>query len=152
MPVKKTIIKTIKCTPMQAVEVILNIGSYPSFVPWCTAVTLTSKPINVLIKDKLTQSSILSFGYKLFDISFKSVNELQILTDNSYKITTTANQKPFKYLNNTWQLSDNKDGQTIIIFNIEYELSNLLLQKASTLYINKVAEDIVKAFENKILK
>ncbi len=140
-----------------AIALITDISSYPSFVPWCKSVKLTSAPINTeqfFTNSQLSpsQSSVFCFGYGVFNVSYPCVNELS-KTQNGYRLYTKAvncDSSPFQSLQSIWQINPLGQEQTQIIFDVEYKLKNFVLQKTSAIYIDSVMAKIIEAFKQKL--
>ena len=144
---------------ISVINLITNISSYPSFVPWCKNVKLTSVPIDIKTflqnqGNKLSQSCIFCFGYGVFNISYPCINELSKMQHgyNLYTHAIKCNTSPFKNLESTWQINILDQAKTQIIFEVEYELKNFVLQKTSAIYIDSVMAKITQAFKQKLSK
>ena len=59
---------------------------------------------------------------------------------------------PFKRLNGFWSLTNINENYTLVKFNIDYELKNFFIDKASKLISKTIIESLVNNFKIKVEK
>ena len=114
-------------------DIVLDIESYPYFIPWCSAMRIHSKNKNEIYPDMVV-------WYKYFmPQKFGSHVEFD---KNKLNIKTTYIEGPLKDLKTTWFFKSLKRNKTLICFNVEFSfnkkvsastngLSNLLLHNSN---------------------
>ena len=59
---------------------------------------------------------------------------------------------PFKRLNGFWSLTNINENYTLVKFNIDYELKNFFIDKASKLISKTIIDSLVNNFKIKVEK
>ena len=59
---------------------------------------------------------------------------------------------PFRRLNGSWSLTEINENVTLVKFNIDYELKNFFIDKASKLISKTIIESLVNDFKFKVEK
>ena len=126
-------------TSIQLFAVVIDVESYPGFLPWC----LSSKIIKKI--DDNNFDADLSVGYKAIDEKYTS--RVQAIFPK--EINSKAISGPFKTLDSTWLFKDfNKKGCEVN-FNIEYEFKSFLLDKVMGSLFKKATIKMLDAFEQR---
>ena len=129
--------------PSQIFDLILDVESYPKFVPWCESTEIVSKNDQEIIAR--------------MKINYKGLSEIyssQIITkkkEENYIIEVKAIDGPFKFLNNYWTVSSENDGCKVE-FQIDLEFKSFLLDKMMGLFFINAAEKMIEAFEGRALE
>ena len=89
-------ITTLDFTSIQLYNIVIDVESYPLFLPWC----LSSKLVSKVNKNNFDAS--LTVGYKAIDENYTSRIEAVF----SKKIRSYAISGPFKYLDSNWFFND----------------------------------------------
>ena len=139
---KASVKRLIECNKGQLIDLVLDIESYPSFIPYC---------LNSKIYEKKEQKDIISI---IADLTigkgpFKAIYKSDV---KYYKNTDTINVTniggPLKYLNNKWTFLE-KDNCTEIFFDIDFEIENkflnIVMSKSFQYGLNKIAD----SFQNR---
>ena len=127
-------------SPAQVFDLILDVESYPEFVPWCESVTIISKNDEEII-------ARMQVNYKGFTESYSS----RIITrraDERLIVEVRAIDGPFKFLNNHWTITQANDGCKVD-FHIDLEFKSFLLDKMLGLFFVSGAEKMIEAFESR---
>lgn len=125
-------------TPQQMYNLVLDIESYPEFIPWCAGARIWERKKDYLMADVLV-------GYKLLrekftsKVYFKPGSEIQIEYMNG----------PLKHLHNGWIFLPEKPGQCLIDFTIDFEFHNKLLQGLIESFFDKALKKMIDAFESR---
>ena len=126
-------------------NVIANIESYPSFLPWCIA----SRIIDTKnVSDVVIQTAELVISFNSFRESF--ISDVQ-LDKNNWTVKIISNKKPFKYLEGYWIINE-RDELCEVTFEINFEFKSIILEKVIGLVFFKSVKKIVKAFEDQCLR
>lgn len=126
-------------TPPQLFSVVSSIDSYHEFVPWCTSSKiLTHLDSNTIIAD-------LHVGFNFLSDHYSSVVTLQPYTKISVDVPSSS---LFDYLITDWHFAPHPQG-TILDFDLEFAFRNPLYQRVTDLFFERVAKQMVTAFEQR---
>ena len=140
MPIA-SIKKKIPCSKKNLIKMILDIGKYPEFVPWCLSSKIHSK------NDKGGKIEIiadLTIGKSFFNETYKSHVIYDKPTDSIHVINVNG---PLKYLKNRWffkQVGNNSEIDFYIDFELKNKILNALMVKSFHLGLKKIAEAFEK--------
>ena len=124
---------------------ILDIEKYPEFVPWCLEGKIYQKKET---KDFIEINADLKVGKKIINETYSS---LVLYSKKKNLINVTNIEGPLKYLKNEWKLKE-INNQTLLEFNIEFELKNSLLNMIMKNSFNFGLNKITDAFEERAKK
>ena len=126
-------------------NVIANIESYPTFLPWCIGARITDTN---QLSDILIQRAELVIAFKSFRESFFS--DIQ-LNKKIWTINIQSNKKPFKSLKGQWIIQE-KGNHCEVSFEIKFEFKSIILENIIGVVFFNAVKSIVKAFEEQCLK
>ena len=136
--------KIIPCKKQQLINMVLDIESYPNFVPWCLKGTIHEKKES---KDLIEIRGDLKVGKKFLNETYSS---LIVYYKEKDKILVTNNSGPIKHLKNEWIFKE-VNNATQLEFFIDFELKNpifnLIMKKSFGMGLNKIA----KSFEERAI-
>ena len=142
---KASVKRLIECNKKQLINLVLDIESYPSFIPYCIDSKVYEK------KEKENIISIiadLTIGKGPFKATYKSDVKFYKSTDTIY---VTNIEGPLKYLDNKWIFIE-KDNCTEISFDINFEIENkflnIVMSKSFQYGLDKVADSFQKRANN----
>ena len=147
---KASVKRLIECNKEQLVDLVLDIESYPKFIPYC---------LDAKIYDKKEKRNIifiiadLTIGKGPFKATYKSDVKFNKDTDT---ILVTNIDGPLKHLDNKWVFLE-KDNSTEISFDIDFEIENkflnIVMSKSFQYGLDKIADSFQKRanglFKNK---
>ena len=139
-----TIKKIIPCKKEQLIEMVLDIEKYPEFVPWCLNGQIHSKNDK---GDKIEIVADLTIGKSIFKETYKSYVIYDKLLDT---IQVTNIDGPLKHLDNKWLFKNNGEN-SVIIFNINFELKNKILNIFMTKSFDFGLKKIADSFEKRAI-
>jgi coenzyme Q-binding protein COQ10 len=135
-------IKILPYSALQMYELVMNIESYPQFLPWCKQARIIQK-----ISDKNLQAELL-INFKNFfekytsDVFFDKVDEV-------FLIDVVAIKGPFKTLVNKWKFREISDQKCEVEFFLEFEFNSFFLNKMIGQIFVKATEKMMTAFEQR---
>ena len=132
-------VTTLDFTSIQLYNIVIDVESYPLFLPWC----LSSKIISKVNKNNFDAS--LTVGYKAIDEKYTSRIEAVF----SKKIRSYAISGPFKSLDSNWAFNDINNNQCKVEFKIEYEFKSFFLDKVMGSLFKKATLKMLEAFEKR---
>lgn len=128
-------------TPEQLYKLVIDVEYYKEFLPWCHDAVIKEKGDNYFLAD-------LEIKYKFFKERYTSRVDHFKLNDNEYKVEASLREGPFHYLHNSWHilLEDENKDKTKIVFNIDFSLKSLILDKLISSKLEKAAGKMMNAF------
>ncbi len=123
---------------------IADVGSYPEFLPWCSAARIRSRDVREDGAEVVEADLVISF--KVFRERFGS---RVVLRPEARKIEVAYLDGPFKYMNNHWTFTPLEDGGCEVDFFVEFEFKSFVLQKLIGVVFHEAMQRIVRAFEGR---
>lgn len=124
---------------VQLYDLIIDIESYPEFLPWCHYAKIIESHDQFLIAD-------LGIHYKIFRERYRSHVQLTPPTKEGIaRVDVKMIQGPFKYLENQWMLQATKEG-TIIDFHILFEFNSIIMEKLIGSFFSLISKKMTEAF------
>ena len=134
---KASVKKLIECNKKQLIDLVLDIESYPSFIPYCLDSKVHEKKEK---KDIILIIADLTIGKGPFKATYKSDVKFYKSTDT---IHVTNIKGPLKHLDNRWTFIEKNDC-TEISFNIDFEIENkflnIIMNKSFQYGLEKIAD------------
>ena len=138
---KASVKKLIECNKKQLINLVLDIESYPSFMPFC----LDSKVYEKKEKEEIISIiADLTIGRGPFKATYKSDVKFYKGSDT---ISVTNIEGPLKHLNNKWIFIEKKNFTEIsfdIDFEIENKFLNIVMSKSFQYGLDKIADSFQK--------
>ncbi|WP_367364433.1 type II toxin-antitoxin system RatA family toxin [Candidatus Tisiphia endosymbiont of Nedyus quadrimaculatus] len=135
----------VKILPYNAQELyylVLDVKSYPEFLPWCKAARIISESENQIIAELVIQLKGFTDKYQ------SKIIYSNDLKKQSYSIEVEAVSGPFKYLKNLWQFSKEDTGSKIEFF-IDFKMKFAIVDKLVNIFFTDATEKMVDAFEKR---
>ena len=138
---KASVKRLIECNKKQLINLVLDIESYPSFIPFC----LDSKVYEKKEKeDIISIIADLTIGKGPLKATYKSDVKFYKNTDT---IHVTNIEGPLKHLDNKWTFIE-KNNCTEISFDIDFEIKNkflnIVMSKSFQYGLDKIADSFQK--------
>jgi coenzyme Q-binding protein COQ10 len=138
---KASVKRLIECNKEQLVDLVLDIESYPKFIPYCLDAKIYEKKedgnLIIIVAD-------LTIGKGPFTATYKSDVRFNKDTDT---ILVTNIEGPLKHLDNKWVFHE-KDNFTEISFDIDFEIKNkflnIVMNKSFQYGLDKIADSFQK--------
>ena len=138
---KASVKRLIECSKDQLIHLVLDIESYPTFIPYCLNSKVHEKKDN---KDFTLIVADLTIGKGPFKATYKSDVKFNKNTDS---IHVTNIEGPLKHLDNKWVFLE-KDNSTEISFDIDFEIENkflnIVMSKSFQYGLDKIADSFQK--------
>ena len=133
---KASVKRLIECNKEQLIDLVMDIESYPTFIPYCLNSKVYEKNEN---KDFTSIVADLTIGKGPFNATYKSDVKFNKKTDT---IHVTNLEGPLKHLDNRWFFLK-KDDFTEISFDINFEVENkflnILMSRSFQYGLDKIA-------------
>jgi len=127
-------------TPEQMFELVSDIKRYPEFVKWITALRVSAPRDEGSVHHCIGEAVV---AFKGFTNNFAT----RVRADRDAKsVAVELERGPFKHLINRWSFAGEGVQGTRIVFYIEYEFSNFILQALANANHDYAVEQIMKTF------
>ena len=136
--------KIIPCKKNQLIEMVLDIEKYPEFVPWCLDGKIHEKKET---EDLIEIKADLKVGKKFLNQTYTS---FVLFDKNLDKIIVNNLDGPLKHLKNEWTFKE-VNNSTQLIFDIDFELKNPILNKIMENSFEMGLKKIADAFEKRAI-
>jgi coenzyme Q-binding protein COQ10 len=142
LPVKK-ITKKFNYSRKDLIELVLKIDHYKFFLPWC----INSKILTIeKNKEDLKIIADLDIGFK----SFREIYTSEVIYNNqNSKITVTSISGNIKKLINIWEFEEIDKKSCNVVFFIDIELKNPIINILFSKFFNYGFEKILNSFEQR---
>ena len=134
-------IRTMPHSARQMFDLVADVGSYPQFLPWCTAARIR-KRTRAGATEVIEADLVISF--KVFRERFASRVTLR---PDENRIDVEYLNGPFRYLNNHWAFTALEDGGCEVDFFVDFAFKSAILQSIIGVVFNEAMRRIVRAFE-----
>jgi coenzyme Q-binding protein COQ10 len=142
LPVKK-IKKKFNYSRKDLIELVLKIDDYKFFLPWC----INSKILTIeKNKEDLKIIADLDIGFK----SFREIYTSEVIYNNqNSKIAVTSISGNIKKLINIWEFEEIGKKSCNVVFFIDIELKNPIINILFSKFFNYGFEKILNSFEQR---
>ena len=137
--------KIIACKKKDLIERVLDIEKYPDFIPWCMEGKINEKKES---EEFIEINADLRVGKKFINEVYSSL-VLYSKTEDTIIVTNISG--PLKRLKNEWRFKEINE-KTQLIFTIDFELKNSLLNMIMKNSFNFGLNKIADAFEDRAKK
>jgi coenzyme Q-binding protein COQ10 len=138
---KASVKRLIECNKKQLVDLVLDIESYPKFIPYCLDAKIYEKKEE---KNLILIIADLTIGKGPFKATYKS--DVRFNKDAGTILVTNIDG-PLKHLDNKWVFLE-KDNSTEISFDIDFEIENkflnIVMDKSFQYGLDKIADSFQK--------
>ena len=131
--VKKIVL--IEFTPAQMFDLVDRCEDYPKFLPWCGGSEVHSR-------DEAITRATLHINYHGIKSHFSTENEKRYPSHMLIRLT----DGPFTHLDGSWDFTPLGDAACKVEFNLRYEFSNRLIEKAVGPVFSHIANTFVDSF------
>ena len=140
---KKTLTKNVyDCRANDLLNVVADVKSYTNFIPFCSDVEIYDRSIS----DEIEYfSALLSINFKFTSENFVT----KVAVDrNLNTISISGNTKPFKSMIADWSFIE-KDNFCEVTFSVEVSFSSFIKEKIFAISFEKIASNVIDAFERR---
>ena len=128
-------------TADQLFNLVMDIRSYPDFLPWCRGVRVKEMAESSITAD-------LVIGYKVYSERFRSHVKF---TRPTY-INVDYLKGPLRNLQNEWHFKDLPDGYWEVKFFVEFSFKSKMLQSIASQFFDIALKKMINAFEQEAKK
>ncbi|WP_299961882.1 type II toxin-antitoxin system RatA family toxin [uncultured Roseobacter sp.] len=134
--------RTLPYSAQQMYDLVADVGSYPQFLPWCSAARV--KSVTQQGSDEIMEADLV-ISFKVFRERFTS---RVVLMPDDHRIDTEYLDGPFRYMKSNWGFRDVEGGCEVSFF-VDFAFRNMILQRMIGVVFNEAMQRIVRAFETR---
>lgn len=116
-------------------ELVNDVDSYPQFLPWCRSARLLSRTTEELCGE----IEVAKAGVRQ---TFSTCNRLF----PHERIEISLKEGPFRRLDGSWQFVALREDACKVMLTLNFEFSNILMDKAFGVVFEQIANTLVDAF------
>lgn len=124
-------------TQEQLFQLVIDIESYPQFLPWCRAARILERSENALLGELVIVFAHITESY---------VSRVEWIDRSA--ITVTCVKGPFHHLENRWRFTP-VEGGTQVDFFLDFAFKSKILDKLIGGYFTKATQKMVSAFKTR---
>ena len=121
-------------------NIVLDIESYPEYIPWCTKMVINQRKKNEIYADMYVKYKFIlsqKFGSHIkFDI-------------NNLIIETSYIEGPLKDLSTKWKFEEIHTKKSKIFFDVNFEFKNFLHQKVAETFYPLIENKMIDSFKKR---
>ncbi len=139
----KTLTKNVyDCSANDLLNVVADVKSYTNFIPFCSDVKIYDRSIS----DEIEYfSALLSINFKFTSENFETK---VAVNRNLNTISISGNTKPFKSMIADWSFIE-KDDFCEVTFSVAVSFSSFIKEKIVSISFEKIALNVIDAFERR---
>ena len=130
--------RTLPYTPEQMFDLVANVGAYPEFLPWVTAVRVRSNSDTEMVADVIV-------GFKGLRETFSS----RVAKARPAHIHVDYLEGPLKHLNNDWKFHADGEGGCRVEFCVDFAFKNRVFEMLAGQVFDRAVRKMVNAFEER---
>jgi len=125
-------------------DLVLDVKSYPEFVPHCRAVEMLSREVRE--PGRTVVVSRMTVGFLRFQIDYANRTTGD---EVPHRISVEAIDGPMRYLRVAWNFEPLDEDHTQLHFSVDYEFNNPVLAAVASRAFNAMFSQILNAFERR---
>jgi coenzyme Q-binding protein COQ10 len=138
-----TIERIVPFSAKQMFDLIMDIESYPQFLPWCIDAKILEH------NSKIEIIADLDIYFKTIQKKYTSKITINQISKNEYEVFVRSTKGPFKKLETYWHFKDINNKQSKIYFDIDFEFHSKLLSSMLNFIFKKAKIKMVESFEDR---
>ncbi len=131
-------IRALPWSPEQLFDLVADVGEYPNFLPWVTAIRIRSQEPEMLVAD-------MAVGFRAFRETFTS----KVTLDRPNLVHVDYVAGPLKQLVNDWRFLPGPDDSTELHFHVDFQFQSRVLEKLAGSFFREAFLKMVGSFEKR---
>lgn len=135
-------------TAAQMFDLVADIGRYPEFLPWITAMRIRAPAIHHSVDHHPSHQIITAdmvVGFKMVREQFTS----RVTLERPEHIHVDYLDGPLKFLRNDWHFRDHHEAGCEIDFLVEFEFKSKMFERLAGMFFGEALKRMVTSFENR---
>lgn len=133
-------VKFLPYKPEDLFKMVMDVESYPKFLPWCQASRIISRSEEGIVAELVIKFKSITENY-----SSLITNEIDA---NSYSIKVISISGIFKKLDNTWRIEGSEYGSKLK-FTIDIEFKSKIYNSLIQMFFPSACSKMMQAFEKR---
>ena len=125
-------------TPEQMFDLVADVGSYPQFLPWVSAIRVRSNSDTMMLADMVV-------GFKSLRETFTS----KVSKHRPDSIHVEYIEGPLKFLHNDWKFRPDGQGGCIVDFCVDFAFKNRVFEMLAGQVFDRALRKMITAFEER---
>jgi len=125
-------------TPEQMFDMVADVGSYPEFLPWVTAIRVRSDSPTEMVADMIV-------GFKGLHETFTS----RVHKHRPDKVHVDYVDGPLKHLTNHWTFRDDGAGGVLVDFCVDFAFKHRMFELLAGTVFDSALRKMIGAFETR---
>ena len=121
-------------------NIVLDIESYPEYIPWCTKMVINERNKNEIYADMYV-------NYK-FILAQKFGSHIKF-DENNLTIETNYVEGPLKDLTTKWKFEEIDKDKSKIFFDVNFEFKNYIHQKVAETFYPLIENKMIDSFKKR---
>jgi coenzyme Q-binding protein COQ10 len=121
-------------------NIVLDIESYPEYIPWCTKIVINQRKKNEIYADMYVK-------YKF--ILVQKFGSHVKFDKNNFTIETSYIEGPLKDLTTKWKFKEIDKKNSKIFFDVNFEFKNYLHQKVAETFYPLIENKMINSFKKR---
>ena len=121
-------------------NIVIDIESYPDYIPWCTKMVVNEKKNNEIYADMFVK-------YKF--ILVQKFGSHVKFNQNKLTIKTSYIEGPLKDLKTYWTFEEINKNKSKIIFEVNFEFKNYIHQKLAETFYPLIENKMIDSFKKR---
>ena len=125
-------------TPEQMFDLVADVGAYPQFLPWVSAIRVRSNSDTMMLADMVV-------GFKSLRETFTS----KVSKHRPDSIHVEYIEGPLKFLHNDWKFRPDGQGGCIVDFCVDFAFKNRVFEMLAGQVFDRALRKMITAFEER---
>ena len=127
--------KVLPHSAVQMYDLVADVGRYPEFLPWVSAVRIRRNDESEMLADMIV-------GFKSLRETFSS----RVIKDKNRSIVVDYLDGPMKHLQNNWRFEEAPDGGSIVDFTVDFSFRNRVFEALAGQFFDSALRKMTSAF------
>ncbi|HZV58195.1 MAG TPA: type II toxin-antitoxin system RatA family toxin [Sphingobium sp.] len=123
-------------TAEQMFDLVADVGAYPEFLPWVSAIRIRSNNETEMVADMIV-------GFKALRETFTS----RVVKERPGHVHVDYVDGPLKYLSNDWRFRDDGKGGVLVDFEVDFAFKNRMFEMLAGQMFDRALRKMIGAFE-----
>jgi len=133
--------RTIACSAATMYALVIDIPSYPRFLPWVAQSTILQQSADTITAELVAELAGMRYRFSTID---------RLLPDQLVEIR--LHEGPFKCLESIWSFDAIDDNHCRVRFSIQFAFKNMMLDVVAAPLFSTACRTMVTAFEQQALQ
>lgn len=125
-------------TPQQMFDLVADIGRYPEFLPWVSAMRVRSASTTEVVADMIV-------GFKGLRETFTS----RVQMERPCHVRVDYVDGPLRHLTNEWQFRSDGEGGVLIDFCVDFSFKSRMFEMLAGQVFDRALRKMIGAFEER---